>query len=446
MAVVAPLKALRYDLRKTGGAETIFTQPYDKITPQMQKEYLSRSPYNLAHIIKGESRSTDTQQDNVYTRAATSFRDWVAKGVLARQDKPAFYAYFQEFTAPGDAAGKKIVRKSFLGLGKLEDYDSHVIYRHEQTLSGPKVDRLELLRATRTHFEPIFLLYSNAEKRIEAVLNQHAAKPPEVEVKDEYGVTHRLWEINELENIKAIQQAMQEKKLIIADGHHRYETALNFRREYKAAHPDSSNQSCDFAIMAFVNMDSEGIIILPTHRLIANVPNFNGPAFLAQASRYFRCREYPFSPSEDISAVSARLRKEMVSATGTPTIGVLFGDQASFFLLQWRQDVEKAPLMPDLLPVERELEVVLLHRILLANCLGMDDESVRNERFLTYVRAMEEGVKSVVEGSSQACFFLNHIGIDQIRDIAQAGRLMPQKSTDFYPKLLSGLVIFPLED
>ncbi|MBI4465429.1 MAG: DUF1015 domain-containing protein [Acidobacteria bacterium] len=447
MAVVSPFVALRYDPRKVGGLESVLTQPYDKITPQMQQEYLERSPFNLAHIIKGEVRPGDSTTDNVYTRAAACFRDWMTQGVLVRRARPAFYAYFQEFHPPEDPSGSPLVRKGFLGLGKLESYDSGVVYRHEQTLSAPKADRLELLRATRTHFEPIFMLYGDPERRLDRILDEQATRPPIVEVKDEYEVIHRVWDVEDPEQIRTIQQHMRAEKLIIADGHHRYETALNFGRECQASRPPAGHSDCAYAIMAFVNMDSEGIVILPTHRLVSGVTGFSRENFLAKAGQYFQCQEYPFSPSEGVRVVSQKLRAEMTAAArqGATAIGILFQGCHAFYLLQLRDGAERARLLPEILPAERSLDVTILHRIAFALCLEMDEESVRKEKFLTYVRGFEEGMENVLQGKAQACFFLNPVRIEQVREVALAGRLLPQKSTDFYPKLLSGLVIYPLE-
>ncbi|MBI4460874.1 MAG: DUF1015 domain-containing protein [Acidobacteria bacterium] len=446
MAVVVPFAALRYDPRKVGNLENVLTQPYDKITPQMQREYLERSAFNLAHIIKGEVRPTDSAADNVYTRAAACFHDWMAQDVLSRRERPAFYAYFQEFRPPEDPSGPVLVRRSFLGLGKLESYDSGVIFRHEQTLSAPKADRLELLRATRTHYEPIFMLYSDPQRQIERILNERCSQPPAVAVKDEYGIIHRLWDVDDPQQIQAIEEQMREKKLIIADGHHRYETALNFGRECRAARPHAGDSDCAYAIMAFVNTDAEGIVILPTHRIVSGIAGFTREDFLAKADLYFQSEEIPFS-SEGQLAASRALRAAMNSAAqrGETAIGVLFRGHDAYCLLQLRDEAKGVPQLADFLSAERNLEVTILHRIVFALCLGMSEEAVRTEKFLTYVRRFEEGIESVLQGNAQACFFLNPARIEQVQEIALAGRLLPQKSTDFYPKLLSGLVIYPME-
>ena len=446
MAEVSPFPALRYDTPKAGSLENVLTQPYDKISPQMQQEYFRRSPYNLAHIVKGEIRDGDTPDNNVYTRAAAHFREWRGKGILTQDSQPAFYAYFQEFTLPGDPA-RKMVRKGFIGLLRLEEYDSGVVFRHEQTLSAPKADRLELLRATRAHFEQIFLLYSDAQRRVDALLDQEAARPPVARVTDDYGVIHTLWDIRDAERIASIRQFMQEQKLVIADGHHRYETALNFRRECRAARPHNGPCGCDYAPMAFVNMESEGIAILPTHRVVAGLPEFTGAGFLTRSARYFRGTEYAWSSPEQRAEMARRLRADMAAAAeaGACALGALFQDRQAFYLLTLREETALDRLLPELTPEQRRLEVTLLHRVAFALCLDVDEEAVREEKFLTYVREFEEAAGRVFGGQAQAAFFLNPARMQQIRDIAFAGRVLPQKSTDFYPKLLSGLAIYTLD-
>src|SRR5271170_6340494 len=233
MALVQPFRAYRYN-PALAPSEKVLTQPYDKITPAMQEKYYAADPHNLISIEKGRTGKDDTPQNNVYTRGAASLLSWIAEKVIQQDPAPAFYAYTQEYQVPGTALSR--TRRGFIGLGKLEEYSANVIFRHEHTLSGPKADRLELLRHTRTHTGQLFMLYSDEQRRVDAILAEsEAAAPPATEMRDEYGVVHRLWAIAEPERLAAIQHAMAEQKLVIADGHHRYETALNYRNERRAA-------------------------------------------------------------------------------------------------------------------------------------------------------------------------------------------------------------------
>ncbi|MBI2815834.1 MAG: DUF1015 domain-containing protein [Acidobacteria bacterium] len=444
MAIVAPFAAYRYNPLKVDALERVLTQPYDKITPQMQKDYFARSPYNLAHIIRGEVKLNDTPTHNVYTRAAGHFGSWREQGILVQRSKPAFYAYFQEFRVRGEPRAPRQVRKGFIGLGRLEDYSSGVVFRHEQTLSAPKADRLELLRATRGHFGQIFMLYSDEHRRVDQLLDEVSHCTPVVRVVDDYGTVHLLWDIDEPGQVQAIQKYMSDRKLIIADGHHRYETALNFRRECQASRPHTGNEDCAYVMMTFINMESEGIAVLPTHRLVAGVPEFTRAGFLSRAARYFSGKEYPYSSPEERTKMMQRLREDMASgwSAGQNVIGAVFQDHPSFCLLQLREEGKKTSGFAKLSPTERSLDVNVLHRIAFGLCLGMDEESVRKEKFLTYVREFDQGAEAVFQGQAQACFFLNPVRIQQVREIALGGGLLPQKSTDFYPKLLSGLTIY----
>src|SRR5438552_9333297 len=228
MAKVFPFQPYRYNAT-AGPLEHLVTQPYDKITPEMHSRYLSLNPHNLVRIIQGERTPSDGPGNNVYTRAAALLKDWISRRVLRRDAEPSFFAYFQEFRVPD--TGERLVRKGFIGLGAVEDYSAGVVYRHEQTLSGPKQDRLELLRHTRAHFGQIFMLYPDPQREIDRRLEASTQGAPAAVVVDEYGAQHRLWKIADPSQIASIRGLMANKKLLIADGHHRYETALAFRNE-----------------------------------------------------------------------------------------------------------------------------------------------------------------------------------------------------------------------
>jgi uncharacterized protein (DUF1015 family) len=265
MANIFPFQPYRYTAQ-AGALQDLVTQPYDKISPEMRQRYLQSSPYNLVRIILGERLASDSDRDNVYTRAARYLEDWTAQGVLARDPEPALFAYFQEFSMPD--SGQRLVRKGFIGLGAVEEYAAGVVHRHEQTLSGPKKDRLELLRHTHAHFGQLFMLYPDPAGEIDRLLDETAQAQPAGEVTDEYGARHSFWKITDAGRIAHIQRLMADKKLLIADGHHRYETALAFRRE------NPNLAGADRVMMTFVNMHSPGVKILATHRLVSGVAGF----------------------------------------------------------------------------------------------------------------------------------------------------------------------------
>src|SRR6202023_3359206 len=258
MADIHPLRALRYDLQRVSASQVV-TQPYDKITPAMQERYYAASPYNLVRIILGRREPKDSPRNNVYTRAAAYGRQWRSDGIFRLDSEPSIYVYSQAFTPP---LGSKFERRGFIALGRVEDYSAKVVFRHEQTLSKPKADRLDLLRATSAHYEQLFLLYEDSGE-IDSLLQPKLSAAPTIDVADEYSVAHRVWQIFDPGIIASVQEKMRDKKLVIADGHHRYETALNFRDECRAAAGGGSNSqaSYEFVMMTFVNMNDPGLLV-----------------------------------------------------------------------------------------------------------------------------------------------------------------------------------------
>jgi len=395
LAIIQPFQPFRYSA-KAGDPARLLTQPYDKIGPEMQARYLAASPYNLVRVILDEQRD--------YQRAARYFDDWIRDGILAQDAAPGLYAYFQEFEAPD--SGERLNRKGFIGLGKIEDYSAGVVFRHEQTLSGPKKDRLELLRHTRAHFGQIFMLYPDPGGAVDALLEESTRCAPVLDVLDEYQARHRVWPIPDRARIDRIQELMAPKKLLIADGHHRYETALAYRDE------NPGLAAAGYVMMTFVNMYSPGLKILATHRVLRNLAGLNIEEFLRKVSDKWTVTEYkgPLEPRPS----SVR-------------IGVLTA-QGRWLLECPRKD--------------GELDVPILHQELLAGALGIGEEEVRDEKHIKYVRGIDAAAAEVREHGAQVTFLLEPTPIEDMAGIAFSGGVMPQKSTDFYPKLLSGVTIY----
>jgi uncharacterized protein (DUF1015 family) len=448
MAYIAPFRALRYDAARVELSRVV-TQPYDKITPQMQDHYYDASPYNLVRIILGKKEPADTDRENVYTRAAAYFRNWRREGVFLQDAQPSLYGYSQRFTAPGGKG--EMERLGFIALGRLEDYSAGVVFRHEQTLAKPKADRLELLRATRAHFGQLFMLYSDGGE-IEALLAPGA--PLETEISDEYGVRHGMWRISDPSIINLICRKMRDKNLIIADGHHRYETALNYRNEQRAslaavagANPygersakvaDSSAVApFEFVMMTFTNMNSPGLLILPTHRVVHGFASFSAERFASDVRAYFNVEEVDVSV--DATRATAILRE--AGHAGTALVAVT---SARVFLLHTPKATGTEKFR-GLSLRQQGLDVVQLHRGLLEGVLGLSEESIRNQQNISYVRDAGEALERVRSGGANVAFLMNPVRMQQMRDIAFAGEVLPQKSTDFYPKLLSGLTIYALD-
>lgn len=412
MTEIRPFRAYRYT-PQAGPIEKLVTQPYDKISPEMQAQYLQASPHNFVRIILGEKLPEDSAGSNVYTRAAQSLAEWKAAGVLAQDPEPGFYPYFQEFTVPD--SGERATRKGLICLGPAVDYEAGVVHRHEQTLSGPKQDRLELLRHISAHTGQLFFLYSDPAAAVDTMLDEAALSAPLIEATDEYDVIHRMWRITDPERTASISRLMEDKKLLIADGHHRYETALAYRDE------NPGNAAARHVMMTLVNMDSPGLKILATHRLVHSLPTFDTAALIGKAAARFRVTE-----GINEAELRARLAEPDVAVV---RIGLATGDRLCLFESDREGD---------------ELDVAVLHRVVLGELLGIDEEAVREQKHTLYQRGIDAAINEARSGRVQAALLLAPPSVQHVADISFAGGVMPQKSTDFYPKLLSGLALYQM--
>jgi uncharacterized protein (DUF1015 family) len=435
MADIRAFRALRYNLQKVTASQVV-TQPYDKISPAMQERYYASSPYNLVRIILGRSESGDNTLKNAYTRAAGFSRQWREEGILQQEAAPSIYSYSQTFTSP---FGGTFERKGFIALGRVEDYSAKVVYRHEQTLAKPKADRLELLRATRAHFEQLFLLYEDSGK-IDSLLS--TSQNPTIDVVDEYDVTHRVWQISDTAVVASVRKAMSDKKLVIADGHHRYETALSFRDECREASKQNNPEaSYEFVMMTFVNMNDPGLLVLPTHRVVHSLSSFSVETFLKAARELFEMTDVD-------ATVDAAGATELLRERGGSGMALLAVSGGHAVVLHSPKPALRR-YMEELSPRQQSLDVVVLHKCLLEGVLRLSEESIRNQQNLSYVREASEAL-TATRGQGQGkkadiVFLMNPCPVQRVRDIAFAGEVMPQKSTDFYPKLLSGLTAYALD-
>jgi uncharacterized protein (DUF1015 family) len=441
MARIYPFRAWRYN-PSTVRLDDVVTQPYDKISPAMQQAYYQRSPFNLVRIILGLPELFDAERgESVYTRAARDFKAWREQGVLIQEKDPCIFAYAQRFKVPGTEIVKE--RRGFIALGKVHDYADQVVFRHEQTLSKPKSDRLNLLKATRAHFGQIFMLYSDPAGSVENTLYDNAG-PAEAEVTDDYGVLHRLWRVSDPAAIRLLTTAMADKKLIIADGHHRYETALNYSREHMPAAAPSTEHNPGAlpapaypeaaVMMTFVNMDSDGLVILPTHRVVHSLEGFDPAAFRAKAQAFFEVEDLP---AADAPTCIEALKQQK----GTAFVAVT---REGALLLRSKPEAVAAALA-DLPERQRQLDLSHLHSIILDRLLGLDAEKVREQTNIRYLRDAADAVEQARRGQADITFLTNPVSMEQLREVAFAGDVMPQKSTDFFPKLLSGLAIYALD-
>ena len=454
MARLYPFRALRYDTSRVEMSEVV-TQPYDKISPDMQERYYKQSPYNLIRVILGKKQAGDGEEHNVYTRAADTLKTWRNEGILREEAEPALYGYAQTYTVPGTDEVRE--RRGFVALGHLYDYADHVVFRHEQTFPKHKSDRLALFKATRAYCEQIYMLYSDpnftAEKLIFESGKAESGAAPELEVTDEYGVQHRVWKLTDPALIQQVLEAMADKQLIIADGHHRYETSVAYMQERAAelqlgkntdARSDAGLPAPAFPeqamMMTFVNMEAPGITILPTHRVVFGFPNFNGREFAKEAEEFFFVEEIPNTADGHYPGAAQLLAK----LDTTPGTAFIAATRDGDFLLTPRAEAI-APLLARLSARQAALDVVQLHRVVLDRMLALNEQTVRAGSQVRYVREAGEALQQVGSGNADVALLIKPVSLDQMKDISLNLEVMPQKSTDFYPKLLSGLAMYALD-
>ncbi|HEX9204684.1 MAG TPA: DUF1015 domain-containing protein [Candidatus Deferrimicrobiaceae bacterium] len=434
MAIVKPFRGVHYDVRKIGDLTKVVAPPYDVIPPEEQEALHRRHPRNIVWIDFGMAREGDGPAENKYTRGARWFREWQAEGTLVRDAAPALYYYEQEFSIPGK---RTYVRKGFLGALRLSAFGEGEVFPHERTLSRPKEDRLALMRVTDAHMSPIFGLFSDPADGVLKSLRSGMAPAPDLAAVDDLGVKHRVWTVSQPKAVLGAIEGMAGKGVFIADGHHRYETALAFRDEMRQKHGADPAAAYEHVLMFLCNMDDEGIVILPTHRGIHSVPGFDPEAFLAKVRSHLPVETRDGSPEEAMRAVEEAGRKG--KAIGWSAGGGRF-HVATFPDLQIFCDARLAKFPPQL----RSLDVVLLHGFLLEQLLGISPEAVTAGQFVKYYKEPAKASADLSSGAIQAAFFLNAVTIPEFRDVSLSGHVLPQKSTFFYPKIGTGLLIFPV--
>ncbi|MFW6006708.1 MAG: DUF1015 domain-containing protein [Halanaerobiales bacterium] len=425
MAEVYPFCGYRYNPKKINNINQVVTPPYDKINEREQESYYTASPYNIVRLILGKG---EKPFNNRYEEAADNLNKWMKKNIVVKEDKKVFYVYVQEY----EIENKKYKRKGFIGLGKIEGEEG--VKAHEETMEGPKADRLNLIRATEANFGHIFMLYSDKEKKVNNILNQIVEKDePLLEVKDKDQNKHQLWKIEDAEAIDLIKEHMKNKKLYIADGHHRYQTALNFKNEC-----EKKGYTGDFdkRMMTFVNIEDPGLTILPTHRLVYGLPKFNIDKFLKEIKSEFSVSQ--FIEKED-------MYDKMEKNVDENIFGFCSKYDDKYYTLTLKEDKLMDSLIPDHSRKWRKLDVAVLHKAILERYMGIDEKALEEKRNIDYIRYRDQAIKQLKNDDKyQTAFILNPTSVQEVKEVADIGERMPQKSTDFYPKLLTGLTLFKL--
>lgn len=427
MAEIKGYKGLRFNCEKAGKIEELVCPPYDIISDQQREEYIKTNPHNIIRLELPKG-------DDKYNKAAEILKDWLENGILIKEDKPAIYIYEEEFTAYGE-------RKAIKGIicrVKLEEFSKGIILPHEFTLSKAKEDRLNLMKATNCNFSQIYSLYMDGGKNTLGKIDSLSKSEPDIQLQDNDNVTHRMWIIKDEKAIADICSDFTDRKLYIADGHHRYETALNYRNYLREQGLAKEGDACDYQMMMLVDMEHPGLVVFPTHRLVRNLDSFNAERVIDGCKEYFDVTEH-----SDINTIESTLM-ELYNQGKKAYAFYCGGSSYKLLVLKDTNIIKK--LLPNASTATQQLDVTILHTLILEKIFGIDAENMAKQINLTYTKIFDEAISSVQQGNSQCAFILNPTRVSEIREVASNGEKMPQKSTYFYPKMITGLVMNQLED
>jgi uncharacterized protein (DUF1015 family) len=421
MPIIKPLRGIRYNLTKVN-INDVVAPPYDVISPEEQDQLYEKDTRNIVRLILG-------REPDRYSAAAKAFAEWQSSGVFVRDAQPSIYLLIQTFK---DAKGETIHRKGFIALCKLEEFEKGIVLPHEKTLSKAKEDRFKLFKATNANFSQIFGLYSDGEKLIDAIIDPFQSKAPAMDVTFDR-VRNRVWIISEKEVVEKISSAMESKQVLIADGHHRYETGLAYRDLMKSQNPShNGSELYNYIMMFFTNLDDEGLVIFPTHRVIHSLSKFDWTEIKPAIEKYFLLKQ---CKTQEVMQIELGKHKRYA-------YGIIVTKSPEFYIAVLKDEKLLHEIVPPELPPEvQDLDVVLLHSYILTTVLGISADAQEKKLNIHYLQRVDACTDEVRGGSAQVAFIVNSTKIEQVRAVAKAGHTMPQKSTFFYPKLLSGLVL-----
>jgi uncharacterized protein (DUF1015 family) len=436
VVVVLPFQGYRCNPEKIADLAAVVSPPYDVISEQSRRRLHLQHSLNVIRLILGEERAGDDAVENRYVRARRYFEEWERTGILVAEDRPRFYVYQQDYAW---RRGERRVRTGLIGAVRLEDYTARIIFPHEGTFPGPKADRLKLLQALPVNLEQIFCFYPGPAQPIRGLLERALQAPPLYDFWDGEGVRHRLWAMQEPKTVAEIHNAFQDRQLIIADGHHRYETALTFREEMRRLDSSPSPvKAYNYVMMTLVSIEDEGLTVLPTHRLVTP-PRHQRPAEILQALEpYFHLERRMIASTEP---AIRKVLQEMEDRRGEGHILGLYVGGAEFYLLTLKDKGLRAEIRePGSSHAFQELDLVILHRLVFRRLLELQDEAM-----IGFTPDEAFAFEQVRTGRYAAAFFLNPIPVGQVVQVVTAGERLPAKATYFYPKLLSGLVFFKVD-
>ncbi len=423
MAVVKPFNGLRFNTEKAGEIEKLVCPPYDIISEEQRLKYIEENEHNIIRL------ELPKDGENPYQTASQVLKEWIKSDILVKEDRQALYIYEEEFLA----YNQKTKVKGMICTVKIEEFSKGVVLPHEFTLSKAKEDRLNLMKATNCNFSQIYSLYMDETHKTTIKLDELSKGKADIELTDVDGVVHRLWIVTDKDAIESICKDFENRKLYIADGHHRYETALNYRNYCRENGISKEGDGVDYQMMTLVDMEHDGLVVFPTHRIVRDLENFDAQKAVEACKEYFEVEEKTgtITMEEDLD----KLFKEGKKAFG------LYTGEDKWTLLTLKDEEIIKELLPNASEATRKLDVTVLHTLILEKLFGIDAENMAKQINLTYVKKFEDAINSVDKKTAQCAFIMNPTKVTQIRDVASNGEKMPQKSTYFYPKLITGLVM-----
>lgn len=435
MPNIQPFQGLRYNLAQVGDLSDVVAPPYDVISPEYQDELYAKHPNNVVRLILNKMNPDDDEANNRYTRAARTLKDWKAEGVLQRDDQPALYVYHQIFTV----GGKEYCRKGFMCGCEATPFGEGMIFPHEITMSGPKLDRLMLTTACKTNFSQIFGLYPDAENEVQNILEDAVRGEAPLEATDKDGVINRMWIVDDPDVVSKVVALMGPKPIFIADGHHRYETACNYRKQVREQGELTLDHPANYVLMVCIAMEDPGLIVMPTHRLFKNVPAFSQEELISKVGDCFRVSTVGEGYR---TAHRAWAEIEMLEDQGTMALYTAKDGKWNLLQLTEAGREKMAEVAKEHQPEWQELGVAILHSLVIDTLLGLKGHE--KPKYVHEVEEVVETLKSEPETYPLAALVMPAT-VQQIQDLSMVRERMPAKSTYFYPKLISGFVFKPLE-
>jgi uncharacterized protein (DUF1015 family) len=442
LARISPFRGIFYNQKKISNLNSVITPPYDVIDSKGQEEFYNRSPYNSIRLSLGKRLPSDNLDNNNYTRAKDFFEKWQEEEILFQDKESSLYFSRQIFNLPG---GEKKVRKGFVALVCLEEFEKGIIIPHERTLHHPKIDRFNLIKSCKANFCPIIGIYSDPDYRIDLIVQEVFKRQPSIEFTDDQGIINQIWKVVEKSLIKEVMQEMEDKVLYIADGHHRYETAISFRDSIYKKYPDLKNlhdkYSFDKVMFYLTNLDDPGLLILSVPRLVYNLPYFDFTLFFKELNKYFYIESISFNGKNEPQARKIFLQKLNAYEKENHVFGIYVNGVQKYFLLILKDKDFLNNISKDIHPRLRTLNVNILEQIVFLRILGISKEDVAAQSKIFYLHDNQLAIEKTDKENYKIAFLLNPVKISDLREICNLGERMPQKSTYFFPKFLSSLII-----